>query len=334
MNAHLESLRQRRSYASLLLSYSCTVACEHCCFACSPREGAAVMSVEDALAHLKGFHTLNRMIHIAGGEPFLHYDRVREIVHAAYREGIAPHFIESNGSWCVSDELARERFQELRDHGVLWMLISTDPYHLRCIPVERIARALRIAEEVFGEGTTMGLTSEEDLVRRAERARDETAWRQFIAHEPPRLVGRAAREFTRFYEPMPIGQLGLESRWGRDPDDTCRRDWDPLWEIHVDPYGNVQTNCGILLGNANETPIAELMGSWHERNPLLDEFSKRGVAALLEWGVDYGFPRPERSPQKCFLCFSLRAFLRRRDDRFKAIFGPDEIYEAEGRLLP
>ena len=326
MDEHIEQLKAKRRYASVLMTYSCTIACEHCCFACAPREPAAVTPVEDAVGYLAEYYRLDRLIHIAGGEPFRYWKRLRDIVRAARERGVAPHFVETNCSWCKSDAIARERFEELKAHGVLWLLISTDLYHLRLVPVERVHRGIRIAEDVFGEGTTMGLTDADELEQRASVARDETAWHNHISKHPPMLVGRAAEVFAQHLDPKPADSLHLETGWGLDPDNTCAKEWDPLWEIHVDPYGNVQTNCGIILGNANEVPVSELMASWPQRNPVLERISQRGVAALLDMAVERGFGLEDAYPQKCYLCLKLRTFLRARGSEFRTVFGPDEVY--------
>ncbi len=327
MNGRIAELQQKRRYASLLMNYSCTIACPHCCFNCSPRASDAVATVDSAVRYLGQLRQLDRLVHIAGGEPFFHYDRLRAILRAAREHGVTPHFVESNCSWCTSEALALERFHELKDNGVLWMLISTDVFHLRCNSIDRIASGLAAAEAVFGEGTTMGLCTPEQLAERAALARDETRFVEHSRHLPLMLVGRAWKGYARFAEPRPIADLTLETGWGLDPGNTCSREWDPLWEIHVDPYGNVQTNCGIIIGNANEIPVPELMRTWHLRNPFLRSFSQRGVAFLLEEAQRYGFEAEAQYPQKCYLCTALRRFLRSRDNRFKALFGPDEVYE-------
>ena len=328
MNARIKELKEKRRYASILMTYSCTIACRHCCFNCWPRNGRGVVGVEDAVRHLAEFHRMDRAIHIAGGEPFMHYGRLRDIVHAASDAGVPPHFIETNCSWCVSDDLTRERMSDLKDHGVLWMLISADPYHLRHVPVDRVARGIAIAEEIFGPDTTMGKVGVQELERAAAVSADEQKTVHYVREHPPALVGRAARELAQYLEPQPISQFTLETGWGLDPEDTCNREWDPLWEIHVDPYGNVQTNCGVMLGNVHDIPITELMRCWPERNPILKGFSESGVAFLIETAVERGFALEQAYPQKCYLCAAVRTFLRTCDDQFKEVFGPDEVYEA------
>jgi len=327
MTPYIAELQQQRQYASLLLTYTCTVACDHCCFNCSPRQPDIVAATNDAVRWLGQLHRLDRVVHIAGGEPFRYWDRLRDIVEAAGVRRATPHFVETNASWCASDAVTRERFQELQRHGVLWMYISTDVYHLKHVPVDRVARGVRIAEEVFGADTTMGRATPEDLERRAVLARDDARMAQYVVEHPPKLIGRAAAALASHVHLRPLSEFHLDTGWGRGPDNTCDPGWDPLWEIHVDPYGNLQTNCGIVFGNAHDAPIPELMQTWHERNDILRRFSQHGVAALVEMAQEHNFPLAEAYPQKCFLCGRLRAFLREQDDTCRTVFGPSEVYE-------
>lgn len=329
MNDTIDAIKAKRRFASVLMTYECTIACEHCCFSCSPVRHLPMADVERAVGYLMEFHKLDRAIHIAGGEPFRHYEHLRAILTAAKEAHVAPHFVESNGSWCVDDGLVRERFLELREAGVMWMLISTDNYHLRRVPAERVWRGLRIAEEVFGKGTTMGFTDEEDLLARARNMANDEAWRAYIAENPPKLLSSGARNLAQYVPVRPLSELKLETGWGIDPSNTCDREWDPLWEIHVDPYGNVQTNCGIILGNADAVPVSELASTWYERNPFLKAIANHGPAAILEIACRYGFEPRDRYPQNCNLCWEMRSFLRRQSDDFAAVFGPDEVYEGD-----
>jgi hypothetical protein len=214
MNQTIEELKKKRRYASILMTYSCTVACEHCCFNCSPGKPEAVVSVDNAVRYLEEFHKLDRLVHIAGGEPFRYPGRVLDIARAACQHGVPPHFVETNCSWCVSDEIARERMQELKANGVRWMLISTDWYHMRQLDPERVARGLAIAEEVFGEGTTMGLRTREELMEQAAIARDEDELAARIAANPPRLVGRAAEMYGQRLIHTGTSRRTAGSFWG------------------------------------------------------------------------------------------------------------------------
>jgi len=216
--------------------------------------------------------------------------------------------------------------RELQAHGVRWMLISTDPYHLRCIPAERIARGLAAAEAVFGAGTTMGLVDAAELERRRAVATDAACMAAHVRAHPPTLVGRAWESFASSLPTRPLPELDLETGWGLDPQHTCDRGWDPCWEIHVDPYGNVQTNCGILLGSADAVPLPELLATWHQRDPILQGIARRGVAFVLETARACGFEPRDAYASKCHLCTSVRRHLRARNQAYRSVFGPDEVY--------
>jgi Radical SAM superfamily len=327
LNARIAELKSKQQYASLLMTYCCTIACEHCCFGCSPRKPQVVVEVDDAVRYLGELHKLDRMVHIAGGEAFMFYERLRDILRAAHDAGVAPHFVETNCSWCTSDDETRERLEGLKACGVLWLFVSTDVNHLRFVPLENVLRGITIAEEVFGEDTTMGKTTRAELEETLAIASDEARREQYRRERTPMLVGRAKRVLSEYAEAKPLSELNLETGWGRDPDNTCCLDWDPLWEVHVDPYGNVQTNCGVILGNADETPVSEVVATWHERNPILADFAQRGVASLVDPAVERGFALAEHYPQKCYLCCELRGHLRNCDESYHKVFGPDEVYE-------
>ena len=120
---------QRFNVAGIIWTYQCTIACRHCLFACRPERPHVVMRQEHCLSYLRAFHRFPRVIHLAGGECTIFYDEMLELCRAAQREGVSPHFIESNSSWCVDDAIAERRFGELRDAGILGVLLSCDPYH-------------------------------------------------------------------------------------------------------------------------------------------------------------------------------------------------------------
>jgi MoaA/NifB/PqqE/SkfB family radical SAM enzyme len=135
-------------YIELDVTYRCSAACQHCCFACSPAKGG-VMSVEDArtfIAEARELGLTGRQITITGGEALLYYETVLGIVRAAHDLGMAPvHAIQSNGSWCVNDALTRERLTALRDAGLGGMFFSADVYHRPFIPVERSRRGVGLS---------------------------------------------------------------------------------------------------------------------------------------------------------------------------------------------
>jgi len=76
----------------------------------------------------------DQAIHIAGGEAMMYYDEMLAICYASNEIGAAPHFFETNASWCVDDDVTRNRYEELKSAGLLGVLISADPYHQVFVP--------------------------------------------------------------------------------------------------------------------------------------------------------------------------------------------------------
>lgn len=316
--------------ASLLFTYRCTIACKHCLFNCSPRQPEVYVSLKDGVEFLRQLRKTDRVIHIAGGEAMMFYKQMLEICRVAKEEGVAPHFFETNASWCIDDDTTRRRYRELKEAGIIGVLISADPYHQVFVSTERRLRAYQWAVEIYGrENVAAGDLSLEELSRFREIGRDETLLSEYSRNHPPRLVGRAGNELARFIPDRPLEELINDSLWhGKNEDGkSCRTEFDPkeMWEIHIDPYGNIQTCCGIIIGNAHRTPLPELMKrGFHVDNELIKIVYEKGPFGLLELAVERGYRPRSDYPQKCYLCWDIRKFLR---PYFPETFGPAEIYD-------
>jgi hypothetical protein len=320
----------KKHVASLLFTYRCTLACRHCLFNCSPRKPSVFTPTEDAVEYLRQLHATDRVIHIAGGEAMMFWQPLLEICREANRTGVAPHFIETNATFAANDEITRSRLTALRDAGVQGLLISADPYHQERCPPERRLRCFRIAVEVFGRrNVAAGELTLAELQEFRAIVRDPGRLADYARRHPPMLVGRAGNELAASFPDRPPGEL-TDAMWhGGAGRADCRQEFDPetMWEIHIDPYGNIQTCCGIIVGNAKKTPLPDLMArGFLGRSPVVDAVYSGGSAALLELAVSLGYAPREGYPQKCGLCWEARKFLR---PHFPDTLGPDEIYQTD-----
>ena len=310
---------RRFNVAGIIWTYQCTIACRHCLFACGPARPRVVMRKDDCLAVLRAFHRHPRVIHVAGGECTLFYGELLELCRAAQLQGIPPHFIESNASWAVSDEIVRGRLTELRDAGLLGVLLSADPYHQEFVPAERVRRAARIAGRVFGEENVLGY---EACVSRSAAfegvAHDEAALREHVRTHPPGwMTGNAYRHLARWLDRRPLEAFA---------DARCSEqfDLDRTWEFHFDPYGNLQTNCGIVLGNTRDGPPLELLAQERfSANPIVQILTEAGPVGLLRRAQERGLRPRDGYAHKCELCYHARLHLRRH---YPSILCPEEIY--------
>ena len=73
-------------------------------------------------------------VHLTGGEPFLCFERLAQIMEAAHRTGLrGPETIETNAFWATDPALIREQIGFLFDRGMERLKISWDPFHAEFI---------------------------------------------------------------------------------------------------------------------------------------------------------------------------------------------------------
>ena len=321
---------KQRGVAAILFTYRCSIHCAHCCFACAGERPNVAMTPRQCADGLALLHETGRVIHIAGGEAMLYWDALAEAVRLANAEGNAPHFIETNCSFAADDAVVRERFALLATHGVKGILASADPFHQAFVPPAHFLRVRRIAREIFGEknfwGSGAGDLEIEDL---AAIARDPERLRQHVRAHPPTMVGAAQANLARHLDSFPPDDSRLPAKSWRGPKagPGCAAEFkaETMWEIHLDPYGNLQTNCGVILGKVAQVSPAELLAAGPEKaHRFVQVLGERGPRGLAELAArEYGYRLPERVTQECELCYLTRRFLRRFHPD---IFGPAEIY--------
>jgi len=316
--------------AGIIFTYRCSIACRHCLFHCGGDQPDVAMTPRQCADALAMLHETPRVVHIAGGEAMLYWDALSDAIRLAHGEGNAPHFIETNCSFASNDAVVRERFGFLAAHGVTGIYASADPFHQEFVPADRFLRVRRLAREIFGPANFIGPDgSDADIEALAAVARDEARLRSYLHGREPMMVGRAQKMLARHLEDCathgepPPSSVALRSAL----DSACLPQFkaDTLWEFHIDPYGNIQTNCGILLGRVAEVRPRELLARGPEKaNRFVEAVCAGGAMALAELARrERGFVLPERVSQKCELCYLARRFLR---TFHPDVFGPAEVY--------
>ncbi|MBM4046514.1 MAG: hypothetical protein FJ279_15495 [Planctomycetes bacterium] len=317
---------QIKGPAALLFTYRCSISCAHCLFACNPQVASGRMTVEDALEFLRQVHRLDRAVHIAGGEVFLFWSELAEVVEKAGKLGLAPHFIESNAFWAVNDAIVRERLMKLRDWGVLGMYFSADHYHQAYVPPGNFLRARAIAREIFDQRNVMATQAPPEHIHWLPiLARDEKRFAEKVRVAPPTMLGSAAIQLAHLVPAHPVDSLP-RCGWDKSAGQDCFAAFDPelMCEVHIDLYGNIQTNCGVILGNAKKVSVPDLFARGVAKgNPIVEILARKGPVGLLAHAREKGCPDITHATQKCHLCFMVRTFLR---PHYPNVLGPAEIY--------
>ncbi len=310
-------------------------------YACSPRWRADWISREDAEKILRNLSNafmdrypegygevgVNLGLHFTGGEPFLNFDLLLDLVKIASKMGIPSMFVETNCFWAVDDEITRERLLQLREAGLHGILISVNPFILEYVPFERTLRAIRAAKEIFGRNTMIyqeyfryqieglgirGRMQLEDYLKRTDAAG------LYYAEILP--MGRACYDLGHLFRRYPAEKFFNMS---------CREELTRPWHVHVDNYCNYITGyCGgISLGDARDMD-AICSGIDLDDHPILAQLvSKRGIKRLYAFGVEeYGYSESESGyVSKCHLCVDIRRHISEQTDEFKEL-KPIEFY--------
>ena len=325
----------------LLLTYKCNSRCSHCMYACSPKWKADWISRGDAEKVLRNLSKafrkrypevstevgVNLGLHFTGGEPFLNFNLLLDLVKTASKLGMPSMFVETNCFWAVRDEAAREKLMQLKEVGLHGILISVNPFILEYVPFERTLRAIRIAREIFGRNT---MIYQEYFRRQIERLgvhgtmplndylERTGVYGLYYAELLP--MGRACYELGSLFRKYPAEKFFNES---------CREELTRPWHIHVDNYCNYITGycAGISLGDARDLG-AICSGINLDDHPILARLvSERGIKQLYTFSVEeYGYKESESGyVSKCHLCVDIRRHVVEQTDEFREL-RPREFY--------
>lgn len=150
---------------TLITTYRCTAACEHCCFECTPKS-EGTLSLDDMIEAVDAAASLGsiRTVVFSGGECFLKFEDLRQAIVRATTHGMTTRCV-TNGFWAKNIERGRALISQLRDAGLNELNISTGDQHARFVPINSVENAATlgveagmvtrvVVEEFVGRSTT------------------------------------------------------------------------------------------------------------------------------------------------------------------------------------
>jgi hypothetical protein len=260
--------------------------------------------------------SLNYGLHLTGGEPFLNFELLLKATAMAEALRIPSTFVETNCSWCSSDEATRDKLHRLRQAGLKGILISVNPFYAEYVPFERTERCIRVSQEVFGRHVMvyqaayyrrfqrLGIEDRLSLEKYLELTQEE----RLADHVELFLQGRAACQLRAFYPAYPARAFFGE---------PCRPPFLRNWHNHFDNYGNlIPGYCGgISLGRWEDLDALETEGVDLEAHPVLWFLIAENMRGLLDFAKGLGYEeREDGYLSKCDLCLDLRRFLVARGE--------------------
>lgn len=330
----------------LLLSYKFNSECRHCMYACSQkweadwidREEAKKVLIQFANAFEKTYPPeydgvgVNVGLHFTGGEPFLNYDLLLDLIKTASKMRIPSLFVETNCFWSKDDEITKERLEELRAAGLHGILMSVNPFILEYIPFERTLKAIRISRKVFGGNA---LIYQESFLHqfRSLRIEGTLSFQEYLR--------RADQYSLSYVELIPMGRACyiLGHLYNKHPANkffncSCKEELTRSWHVHVDNYFNYMTGyCGgISLGDARHLDKI-CRGIDLDDHPILAKLvSHNRIGKLFKLGdEEYGYkPLDDGYISKCHLCLDIRKHIAERTDEYEEL-RPRDFYSIISR---
>jgi hypothetical protein len=284
----------------ILLTYQCTLECDHCFVWGSPwqRGTLTVSRLRTILIQAQEAGGI-ASLYFEGGEPFLYYSLLLSGVRAAVEMGFQVGIV-SNAYWANSLEDARTALAPFA--GLLTNLtLSADLYHSSDPEAALVGNARQAALD-------LGIPTGTVYTPQPEAQSTESGTLMYRGRAAQKLVGRAAR-------PLPWEQHAA------CPYENLR---DPS-RVHVDPQGNLHLCQGITIGNLFLVPLREICVSYNpEADPVIGPLLDGGPAALFR---KYDLPHEQVYADACHACYEARLALRHR---FPTILTPDQMYDNRG----
>jgi MoaA/NifB/PqqE/SkfB family radical SAM enzyme len=131
----------------LVMTYKCQVACPHCVIEAGPHRKEEI-GVDEALDWIKQIADYRnghiKVLALTGGEPFYNIANLKRLASCAKSNRLLVTAV-TNAFWATTQEKAEEILRGLPEIKLL--AISTDAYHLKSIPFERVRNAVAAAKE-------------------------------------------------------------------------------------------------------------------------------------------------------------------------------------------
>jgi MoaA/NifB/PqqE/SkfB family radical SAM enzyme len=266
----------------------------------------------------------NAKIHITGGEPFLYYEHLIDILQAAKKQKFGKiDLLETNGFWAKDSLIVEKSLKVLDKLGVETLKISCDPFHQEYVDIEPVKRLASIAENLLGAERVMVrwrdyLDSPVNLKNMSARQRRKY-YIKSIREYPCRFTGRAAEQIAPLVGSQRIGEISGTN---------CSKSFLAGKGVHIDPFGNVfsGTCSGIIVGNIVEEGLGEIWTKFHpDDNYIIKTLFHKGPAGLLDYACRCGYEPENLYAGKCHLCSSIRQFFVDKGI-FSGTAGPCECY--------
>ncbi len=294
------------SNVGLMLTYKCTIACQHCIVKAGPdrKEEMTLMSAYDWLEQLKAYRNgFVCGISLTGGEPFYNLPQMINIANYAHKLGFIVSVV-TNAIWATSKE---EALRVLNMCSSIQMIsVSADVPHQKQISFENVKNAIWAAKKLGKLYNIAVATESEDCPD--------------YLHIMDDILGITDKEFINTAIILPVGRAEkdvVEAKYkltSKPAESACSMASFPV----IFPNGNVIACIGppitlpefnpMYLGNLQKESLKEIFDS-AESNFILHAVRTYGPKVLIELlkenGYDNLLPQNYIEDAVCDVCYKM-----------------------------
>jgi|GEM_PF-316513 len=294
------------SNIGLMLTYKCTIACPHCIVEAGPHR-TEEMPLEECLAWIDQARTYRdghiKGLALTGGEPFYDVEKLSRISEYGQSLGFIVSAV-TNAFWASSKDIAMSILSDLP--AIRMISISTDAYHQKFIPFDRVRNLVWAALELGRFYNIAVCTDSKDDPEFRKIMNDVTALcdedRVRVTITFP--VGRAQKRAHRFHyrtSPEPTsGACSMASSPVIYPDGKV--------SACIGPVLTLPPDHPLFLGNLQEETLQEILDR-AEVNPVLHAIRVWGpqklVSHLKQHGLEAILPGEYICDCLCDVCYRL-----------------------------
>ncbi|MEJ2614281.1 MAG: hypothetical protein P8Z35_04945 [Ignavibacteriaceae bacterium] len=288
-----------------ILSYKCTLECDHCFLYCSPN-AKGTFTLDDIKKVLNEAIKIKTIewIYFEGGEPFLFYPLMLEGIGIAVELGFNVGVV-TNAYFATSEDDAILWLRPLYNLGVSDLSISDDLFHNEETKDTPAKRAYSAAKKL---GIPVSSICIEKPAVEKNKGQDKG---NPIIGGGAMFRGRAVEKLTKGLPQRPWNEL-IECPYEelKEPE-----------RVHIDPFGNVHLCQGLSMGNVKETPLSTLMSNYNAKeHPICNPLIEGGPALLAK---KYNVEHEDSYVDECHFCYKIRSALI---NRFPQFLTPKQVY--------
>lgn len=288
---------------SLVITYKCQIQCAHCIMNAGPnrKEIIPLQNAMDWIVQIADYADgYIKVLSLTGGEPFYDLDYLEKVIKFANNRGLIVNVV-TNAFWAKTKEDASKILKRFPMIGVL--AISTDIYHQKYIPLERIRNAVMAAKE-YGINYNIHITvNNEDEYQTIHSDLKDIVDAEKIISVSTLPSGRAKNTKSLAHKTSdqpPLSACTAGSSPTIFPDGNILACMGPLMDLkEKNPF---------ILGNLKEKPLYQILDE-AEKNTLLHTLRVWGpqeIITLLEKNdMKELLPKEYVQGSVCTTCYKL-----------------------------